>query len=266
VPYVTRNNVKVFFESFGQGAPALVFLHPWTTNHYIWALQVNAFARKHRCIVMDHRGHGQSDKPASGYAVGEMAADVVAMLDQLGIERAILVGNSIGGMIAMQTCLDAPKRVIGNLILSSGTNLGADAPPELGEELKKDWRAVMSGLMASGVSAKSKIERPEIVAFMEGCFRNSTNFTDEVFWASVGDSNGVFGWNISDRLKDVRQPTLIIAGEEDGATTVAQNQFLADRIPGSKIKIYKDVGHFCQLEKPMLFNSELEAFIKQVGQ
>jgi 3-oxoadipate enol-lactonase len=265
MPHINRNGVKVFYESFGQGSPTLVFLHPWTTNHYIWAFQVNAFARERRCIVMDHRGHGQSDKPATGYAIGEMAADVVAMLDQAGVDRAILVGNSIGGMVAMQTSLDAPKRVIANLILSSGTNLGADAPPELGEELKKDWRAVISGLMASGVSAKSKIERPEITAFMEGCFRNTTNFTDEVFWASVADPNGVFGWNISSRLKEIKQPTLIIAGEEDGATTVAQNQFLADNIPGSKIKIYKDVGHFCQLEKPMLFNDDLRAFIAQVS-
>ncbi len=265
MPYVNRNGVKVFYESFGHGSPTLVFLHPWTTNHYIWAFQVNDFSPQRRCIVMDHRGHGQSDKPATGYAIGEMAADVVSMLDQEGIDRAVLVGNSIGGMVAMQTSLDAPKRVIGNLILSSGTNLGADAPSELGEELKKDWRAVMSGLMASGVSAKSKVDRPEIVAFMEGCFRNPSNFSDAVFWASVADPNGVFGWNISGRLKDIKQPTLIIAGEEDGATTVAQNQFLADNIPGSKIKIYKDVGHFCQLEKPMLFNEDLRMFIGQVS-
>ena len=148
----------------------------------------------------------------------------------------------------MQTSLDAPNRVLANFILSSGTNLGADAPPELGEELKKDWRAVISELMASGVSATSKVEHPEIIAFIEGGFRNTTNFTDEVFWASVADPNGVFGWNISDRLKDTKQPTLIIASEEDGATSPAQNQFLANNIPGAKIKFYRDVGHFCQIE------------------
>ena len=265
MPHITRNGVNVFYESLGQGAPAIVFLHPWTTNRFIWANQLPAFARKHRCIVMDHRGHGQSDKPAGGYAIGEMAADVVAVLDHAGVDRAVLVGNSIGGMIAMQTSLDAPQRVIANLILSSGTNIGADTPPEVGEAMQKDWRAVFSGLLASAVSAKSKAERPEILNFMEGCFRTESNFNEGVFWASAADPNGVFNWNISARLKDIKQPTLVIAGAEDGATTVAHNQFLADHIPNATIKIYQDVGHFCQLEKPMAFNEDLQNFLARVA-
>lgn len=265
MPHVTRNGVKVFYESFGQGGPTLVFLHPWSTNHYIWAFQVNEFARDHRVLVVDHRGHGQSDKPVNGYGIGEMAADVVAILDDAKVDRAVLVGNSIGGMIAMQTALDAPNRVQGLLILSSGTNIGADTPPEVGEAMQKDWRAVFSGLMAAGVSAKSKAERPEIMSFMEGCFRNETNFTEAVFWASAADPSGVFSWNISDRLKDIKAPTQIIAGEEDGATPVVLNQFLADNIPGAKIKLYKDVGHFCQLEKPPSFNADLREFIARVA-
>jgi pimeloyl-ACP methyl ester carboxylesterase len=264
MPHIQRNGVKVYYESLGQGLP-IVFLHPWSTNHYIWAFQIPEFARDHRCLVMDHRGHGLSDKPASGYAIGEMAADVIAMLDDAGVEKAVLVGNSIGGMIAMQTSLDAPERVMGNLILSSATNFGADTPPEVAEAMQKDWRGVFSGLLSAAVSAKSKAERPEILAFMEGCFRTEDNFTEQVFFASAADPNGVFNWNISDRLKDIRQPTLIIAGREDGATTVAHNQFLADRIPHSEIKIYDDVGHFCQLEQPTAFNADLRAFLRRIA-
>ncbi|MDP6183988.1 MAG: alpha/beta hydrolase [Gammaproteobacteria bacterium] len=264
MPYVNRDGVNVYYESLGQGLP-IVFLHPWSTNRYIWANQLMEFARSHQCIVVDHRGHGQSDKPAGGYAIGEMAADVVAVLDDAGIERAVLVGNSIGGMVAMQTNLDAPERVIGNLILSSGTDFGANSPPEVAEAIQQDWRGFFSGLLNAAVSEKSKAERPEILGFMEGCFRVDDNFTEGVFFASVADPNGVFNWNISDRLKDITAPTLIIAGEEDGATTVEQNQFLADNIPNSEIKIYKDVAHFCQLEKPLVFNEDLRNFIAGLG-
>jgi 3-oxoadipate enol-lactonase len=264
MPYVSRNDVDIYYESFGTGGPALVFLHPFSTNRYIWAFQVNAFAARHRCILIDHRGHGQSSKPKSGYAISEMAADVTAVLDNARVDRAILVGNSIGGMIAMQASLDAPHRVIGLVILSSGTNLGAEVPPEVGEAMREDWRAVFSQIMAAGVSPKSKAEKPEVVAFMEGCFRNDTNFTTEVFWGNASDPNGLFNWNISDCLREIQHPTLIIAGEEDGATTVAQNRFLAERIPNSNIKVYKDVGHFCQLEKPEVFNQELRNFIAQL--
>ncbi len=264
MPHINRDGVKVYYESFGQGLP-IVFLHPWSTNRYIWTNQLLEFARNHQCIVVDHRGHGLSDKPAEGYGIGEMAADVVAILDDAGIDRAVLVGNSIGGMVAMQTSLDAPERVIGNLIVSSATNFGADAPPEMAEAMQKDWRGMFSGLLESAVSAKSKAERPEILTYMEGCFRVDDNFTEGVFWASVADPEGVFNWNISDRLKDIKQPTLIIAGEEDGATTPAHNQFLADNIPGAEIKMYKDVAHFCQLEKPIVFNEDLRNFIAKVA-
>ena len=184
MPLCNRDGVNVYYESLGTGDPAIVFLHPWSTNHFIWAFQVPVFAQNHRCIVVDHRGHGQSDKPESGYGIGEMAADVVAILDECGIDKAVLVGNSIGGMVAMQTSLDAPDRVIGNLILSSGTNIGADTPPEVAEAMQQDWKAVFSGLLDSAVSAQSKQNRPEIGAFMEGCFRSESNFTEAVFWMS----------------------------------------------------------------------------------
>ena len=265
MPLCNRDGVNVYYESLGTGDPAIVFLHPWSTNHFIWAFQVPVFQQHHRCIVVDHRGHGQSDKPEAGYAIGEMAADVVAILDECGIDKAVLVGNSIGGMVAMQTALDAPDRVIANLILSSGTNIGADTPPEVAEAMQQDWRAVFSGLLDSAVSAKSKAERPEITAFMEGCFRGESNFTEAVFWASMADPNGVFNWNIGDRLKDITQPTLIIAGEEDGATTVEHNQFLADNIPNAEIRIYKNIAHFCQLEDPPRFNADLSGFLQKVA-
>lgn len=265
MPHVNRNGVNVYYESYGNGSPPLVFLHPWSTNRYIWSNQVPAFAREHQCILMDHRGHGLSDKPATGYAIGEMAADVVAVLDELNIEKAILVGNSIGGMIAMQTNLDAPQRVLGNLILSSGTNIGADTPPEVAQAMQQDWRGVFSGLMDAAISAESKAQKPEIASFMDACFRVEDNFTEAVFFASLADPNGVFAWNISDRLKDIPNPTLIIAGRQDGATTVEQNQFLADNIPNAEIKIYDHVAHFCQLEDPKLFNDNLSDFIKKVA-
>ncbi len=264
MPHVNRQGVNVYYESFGKGLP-IVFLHPWTTNRYIWANQLFEFAREHRCLVVDHRGHGLSDKPASGYAIQEMAADVAAILDHAGIDRAVLVGNSIGGMIAMQTSLDTPQRVLGNLILSSATNMAAGMDPAAAEAMQKDWRGLFSALLQGTISAKSKTERPEILHYMEGCFRNPDNFSEQVFFASAMDPNGVFNWNISDRLKHITQPTLIIAGKEDFATTLAHNQFLADGIPGSTLKIYDDVGHFCQLEKPMMFNADLHGFLKQFG-
>ena len=264
MPLVNRNGVNTYYESYGSGVP-IVFLHPFSTSGYIWTFQTFTFACTNQCIVIDHRGHGRADKPQQGYAIKDIAADVLAVLDSLKIQKAVFVGNSIGGMITMQINLDAPERVIGNVIVSSGTNLGAGMPPEVGQAFANDLKGAFGGLIDGALSAKTKRERPEVVDMLKAQFLVEANFPHYVFFASAGDPNGVFNWNITDRLKDIKKPTLILAGEEDGATPVVANQFLADNIPGSKIKILKDIGHFLELENPNLFNSELRSFLKQVA-
>ncbi len=260
MPYTDNRGVKVYYDSYGEGVP-IVFLHPWTTNGGIWYFQAFPFARTNQVIVIDHRGHGRSDKPKSGYSIEEHTADVLAVLDAAKVRRAVFVGNSIGGMMVMQLNLDHPDRVIGNLILSSGTGLGEGMPPEAGEAFQKDYEGAFGGLLEGAVSAKTKRERPEILEVMRGHYLVPTNFPKHVFDSAMADPNGVFGWNIKDRLSSIRKPTLVIAGEDDQATPVAANKLLADNIPGAKLRVVKDVGHFYQLERPAEFNAALREFL-----
>lgn len=263
MPHVNRNGVNIYYETYGKGFP-VVFLHPFSTNGSIWTFQTYAFARTNQCVTIDERGHGRSDKPQQGYAIKEMAADVVAVLDTLQIPKAVFVGNSIGGMITMQLNLDAPDRVVGNVIVSSGTNLAAGMPPEAAQAFQKDLIGAFSGLIDGALSAKSKREKPELGDMLKGQFIVDENFPKHVFLAAAGDPNGVFNWNIADRLKDIKKPTLVLAGEEDQATPVAANKFLADNIPNAQLKVLKDVGHFYEVEQPDAFNRDLQQFLKQV--
>lgn len=264
MPHINRNGVNIYYETYGKGDP-IVFLHPFSTSGYIWTFQTFEFARTNQCIVIDERGHGRSDKPQQGYAMKEMAADVLAVLDTLKVNKAVFVGNSIGGMITMQINLDAPDRVVGNVIVSSGTNLGAGMPPEAAQAFQKDLNAAFGGLVEGALSAKTKKEKPEVVDMLKAQFLVEDNFPHHVFFAAAGDPTGVFNWNISDRLKDIKKPTLVLAGEEDQATPVAANKFLADNIPGAQLKVLKDVGHFYEIECPNDFNRELRQFLKQVS-
>jgi 3-oxoadipate enol-lactonase len=264
MPHVKRNGVNIYYETYGKGFP-LVFLHPFSTNGYIWYFQTFAFARTNQCVVIDERGHGRSDKPQQGYAITEMAADVVTVVDELKIKKAIFIGNSIGGMIVMQLNLDAPDRVAGNVIVSSGTNLAAGMPPEAMAAFQQNPEAAFGGLMENAVSAKTKRERPEILELMKAQFSVEENFPRFVFNAASADPGGVFNWNITSRLKEIRKPTIVFAGEEDQGTPVAVNKLLADNIPGAQLRVVKDVGHFYQLEKPAEFNRELQQFINQVA-
>lgn len=264
MPQVERQGVKVHYESFGQGTP-LLFLHSITTNRYAWANQLFAFAPDHRVIVLDHRGHGLSDKPAHGYAISEMAADAVAVMDDAGVERAVLVANSLGGMVALQANLDAPDRVIANLVLSSGTNLAAGIPPGAESAFADSFLGALDGMFHGATSARTKRERAEVRDFVAGVYRAPENFTRAVFLASARDPGGVFNWNIVDRLKDIRKPTLVIAGEEDRALPAEVTRRLAEGIPGARFQLVPEVGHFYQLERPADFNRDLRAFLQEVG-
>ena len=137
-------------------------------------------------------------------------------------------------------------------------------PPEAMQAFQHDLSGAFGGLMEGAVSAKTKQDKPEILDLMKANFSVKDNFTEQVFFANATDPSGVFNWNITDQLKDIRKPTIIFAGAEDQATPVEANQFLADNIPNAQIKIIQDVGHFYQLEKPADFNSDLAQFLKQV--
>ena len=264
MPYVNSDGVNIYYETYGQGVP-LVFLHPFSFNGYIWYFQMFSFALTNQCVVIDHRGHGRSDKPQQGYSIPQMAKDVAKVLDDLGINRAILVGNSIGGMMAMQFSLDYPDRVLGNLILSSATGQSRNVTAEMMEALEgDDYLEHFSQLIDFCLSAKSKQNRGELLETGKSQAMLESNLPRHSYMASLKDPEGVFNWDITRRLKEISTPTLIIAGDEDQATPVAANKELADGIPGAELRVIPDVGHLYQLEQPQAFNEALRGFVTRV--
>ena len=259
MPYVNSNGVDIYYETYGQGVP-IVFLHPLYTNGYIWCFQIFPFARTNQCVVIDHRGHGRSGKPQQGYSIREHTEDVAAVLDELQIDRAVLVGNAIGGMIAMQFSLDYPERVLGNVIISTGMGLSQDMPADALVD-----QGAFTRLIDLTVSAKTRQQRGEILDLMKALVIVESNFPRYVFVASSQDPEGVFNWNIKDRLKDIHNPTLVLVGAEDQATPVEMLRVVADGIPGAQLNVIKDVGHFYQLENPSEFNETLRQFVDQVA-
>ena len=263
--YVTSDGVNIYYENHGRGVP-IVFLHPFSTNGYVWYYQIFSFANTNQCVVIDERGHGRSDKPQQGYSIQQNAKDVKVLLDSLEIDRAVLVGNSIGGMIALQFSLDYPERVLGNLILSSGTGLYQHIPKEAMEVLQSDgYVEPFNEILDMCLSAKSKQNRGEILDVMKSQFLVESIFPRHAYMASVKDPTGVFNWDITDRLKEISVPTLVIAGAEDFVVPVEVNKVLADNIPGAELRVIQEVGHFYQLEQPRAFSEELREFVKKVS-
>ncbi len=126
---VERDGVGIGYEQVGQGAPALLFLPAWMiTNSGLWAAQRDALSDQFRCLFYDARGSGRSDRPTEPerYQSTQLVADTIAVLDATGADRAVLVGNSLGGMVGYLTAALHPDRVAGLVLISATIDLTGD--------------------------------------------------------------------------------------------------------------------------------------------
>lgn len=126
---VERDGVGIAYEQVGQGPPALLFLPAWMiANSGLWAAQCDALSDRFRCLSYDARGSGRSDRPTEPerYQVTELVADTLAVLDAVGADRAVLVGNSLGGLVAYLTAALHPDRVAGLVLISPTVDLTGD--------------------------------------------------------------------------------------------------------------------------------------------
>lgn len=264
MPYVQREGVNIFYDTYGRGMP-IVFLHPFSSNRHIWLFQLFSFARDYQCILIDHRGHGQSDKPTQSYTIRAMAADVSRVLDETGHTGAVLVGNSIGGMIAMQFNLDFPDRVLGTAVIGTATNLSVHMPPETVRKFQTDLRGSFLSLMEDEVANRTSKIKPEILESIRGTFLVPNNFPEHVLHAHAKERGAVFDWDITRQLKDITGPFIAFAGAEDGAVPVPAIEFLVRNIPDAELKVVEGVGHFYQLERPADFNRDFRHFLASLS-
>jgi pimeloyl-ACP methyl ester carboxylesterase len=111
--------VKLFYEDTGSGEPPLLFVHGWTCNHTHWAAQVAHFSPRHRVITVDLRGHGQSDAPEQEYTHEGFANDLAWICAELGVERPVVIGHSMGGVVTLVTCALHPELARAGVLVDS---------------------------------------------------------------------------------------------------------------------------------------------------
>src|SRR4051812_41273726 len=106
---VIRDGVRLAYKDLGQGEPPILMVHCWTCNHTFFRPQIKHFSQRHRVIAVDLRGHGESDKPCQEYTVEGFADDLAWLCEQLGLQRPIVVGHSMGGSIALELAVRYPE-------------------------------------------------------------------------------------------------------------------------------------------------------------
>ena len=272
MPHVrTDDGVRLHVEEAGAGFPVL-FAHEFAGDHRSWEPQVRALSRRYRCITYAARGYPPSDVPQeqSAYSQARAVADAVAVLDGLGIDRAHVVGLSMGGFATLHLGLRHPERAR-SLVVSA---VGYGAQPERQEAFRRESNLIADAFASEGAAevAKRYAVGPARVQFQNKDARGHAEFAAQL---AEHDSNGsaltMRGvqaarpslYDLTDELAALQVPTLLIVGDEDEGC-LEPSLMLKRTIPAAGLAVLPRTGHTCNLEEPELFDRLLERFFADV--
>jgi pimeloyl-ACP methyl ester carboxylesterase len=268
---LTDDGVRLYYEEAGEGVP-VVFVHEFAGDHRSWEAQVRYFGRRHRCIAYNARGYPPSDAPVdvSSYSQVRAAADIGAVLDAAAIERAHVVGLSMGAFATLHFGLDHPQRAP-SLVLA-GIGYGAEKAREA--EFRAQAEAAARGFESQGSRAFAEVYG-ESAARVQLQAKDPRGWREMVDWLGEHDPQGAANtmrgvqarrpslYDLEDRLRRLALPTLIVAGDEDDQT-LKPGIFLKRTIPASGLLVLPKTGHTINLEEPAAFNCALAEFFAQV--
>jgi 3-oxoadipate enol-lactonase len=253
------NGTRLHVRDLGprDGVP-VVLLHGFPMDGTMWRPQIEALEKTRRVVCWDARGHGRSGGGGAAIAFEWFVDDLLAVLDRLGIDKAVLVGLSMGGYTALRFAEREPARV--SALVLADTKSGADgnearvkragaARKALTEGSRKFADGFLASAFAPGADPRTVAAARKVIAAMD------PRSIAAALVAMAGRTD------TTESLSKIQVPTLVIVGEEDVLTPPADSRALAKAIPGARLKAIPGAGHFSNLQDPAAFNEALLAFL-----
>ena len=237
---------------------AIVFLHGWPDSWFSFSRVLALLPARYRALAPDQRGFGDSDRPAGGYEIASLAADVRAFLDAVGIERATVVGHSFGSFVARRLAVAHPE-CVARLVLI-GTGLAALNP--VTQEVQSDLQGLPDPVPAAFAREfqASTVHLPVPEAFFERIIFESMKLPGPL-WREVLDN--LLTYEDATQLASIAAPTLLLWGAHDALFPREDQERLVAAIPGATLKIYRDTGHCPNWERPEAVAADLCAFMQE---
>ena len=262
MPKVRVGDLSMFYIEAGQGDP-LVLIMGLGGDHLAWGFQLPAFSERYRVIGFDNRGAGQTDAPDHPYTTRMMAEDTVGLMDALGIERAHVLGVSMGGMIAQEIALAHPDRVRSlQLHCTLGRPDGylrARVTAGRIERRKLTREEVMRVGSLWLFAPITYDERPEFVEMvLQNALANPYPMSSTGF---ARQCDAVEAHDALDRVAAIRCPTLISVADQDILVPPRFSRALAERMSGAKFQLIERAGHGYFWERPDVFNQMCLEFL-----
>jgi pimeloyl-ACP methyl ester carboxylesterase len=277
------DGATLFVEEVGPQSPkGAVFIHGSALRSDLWHYQMGG-VRGHRLVFYDMRGHGLSQpKGDANYSIATLARDLEAVITEVGLQEAVLVGHSVGGMIAMRLCLERPDLLgstIKGLLLANTTHgplvdtlIGGAVAVRLERLLRRPLDVV--GTQAHRIDVLRRVIRPSdavfwgvaIAAFGPGASAAQIDFTYDMLAETHTDVildlvRSYRDFDVTDRLSEITIPCLVVGGTHDRLTLPQASERLAEGLPKAELQILEGCGHMSMIERHALFNEMLGGFL-----
>ncbi|NHN57831.1 MULTISPECIES: alpha/beta fold hydrolase [Halorussus] len=268
MPYADNEGVSLYYELAGpETGDVVALVEGLGYGRWMWRWQRDRLVDEgYRVVVWDNRGTGDSDEPEGPYTIAEMASDLEAVLDAVGVARAHVVGASMGGMIAQQYALDYDRAAsLGLLCTSPG---GDDAVPTPEETQARMFDA-------PGDADEREALRYKMQPAMTDEFwaENQDLIEDIVDWRLAGDASdaareaqaaGVAAFDSSDRLDEIDVPVLVAHGTDDRVLPVENADLLYEGLPNARLAVFEGGPHLFFIERAEAVNDRLAEFLAHV--
>jgi pimeloyl-ACP methyl ester carboxylesterase len=262
VDFASSDGVRIAYETRGAGPPVLL-VHGLGYDHHGWGPLPPLLADDFRLVLVDNRGVGESDAPEGPYTVVELAGDAVAVLDAAGIERANVVGVSLGGFVAQELAIAHPGRVDRLVLLS--TSPGGPNQYPMPAETVESFRAYMR------LEREAAIRQGVENSLGDRAVRERPDLVDEVYAYRLERAPPLEPWQAQlhagaefdafDRIPAIAVPTLALTGGADVVIDPRNSELLAERIPGARVEVVPERGHLLYWEEPELVASIVREFL-----
>jgi pimeloyl-ACP methyl ester carboxylesterase len=267
----TDDGVKLYYEETGSGSP-IVFVHEFAGDIRSYEPQVRYFSRRYRCIVYNARGYPPSDVPDNfeRYSQERARDDIRAVLDALKIEKAHIVGISMGGFATLHFGLGYPDRALSLAVAGCGYGAEPGKRQQFHDETAKTIALIEGSGM--GEASKTYAQGPSRVQFQNkdprGWGEFAANLAQHSTQGSALTMRGVQAlrpslWDLVEPMRRLEVPTLIMTGDEDDPC-LEPGILMKRTIPAAALVVFPNTGHALNLEEPDLFNRSLDEFFHQV--
>ena len=241
MPKLNRDGVEIYYEVHGSGPP-LLLTHGYSSTSAMWQGQIEALSKRHRLVLWDMRGHGQSDYPDDPRAYSEAltVADMAALLDEVGATSAIVGGLSLGGYMSLAFYRAHPQRVRALLIIDTGPGFKKDDAREAWNRRAHD--------------TAERFER-EGLAVLKSLTRERSDVRHRDASGLARAARGMLTQRdarVIELLPNIKVPSLIVVGADD-APFLAASDYMAVKIPGAKKAVIPAAGHAVNIDQPLAF-------------